>query len=180
MGAKKQSKRKTTETKAKAKLTTFRTKVADEGENFVVELPFDVKEVFGQARPPIVITLTTPRGSYSFRWTVSVYGGKSYIGVRRSHREAAGLRPGESVSITIAADDEPRVIEPPTDLASALKKSAAARVAWDALSFTHKREHAEALLDAKKPETRARRLEKTMEMLLAKPAKPAPKKKRAS
>jgi hypothetical protein len=153
--------------KTSAPSLTFRAKVAAEDENFVVRVPFDVKEVFGKARPPIIITV----GSYSFRWTVAVYGGESYIGFRRSHREAAGLRPGQTVSITITLDDQPRVVETPSDLAKALKTNRVARAAWDALSFTHKREHAEALLDAKKPETRTRRLEKTIQMLLARPVK---------
>ena len=72
------------------------------------------------------------------------------------------------VAIRIEADTEPRVVEPPADLAKALKRDAAAKAAWKKLSFTHKKEHAEALLDAKKPETRASRLEKTLAMLKAK------------
>jgi uncharacterized protein YdeI (YjbR/CyaY-like superfamily) len=46
-----------------------------------------------------------------------------------------------------------------------LAKDKNARAAWEALSFTHQREHAEAIEDAKKPETRARRVEKTIAML---------------
>ncbi|MDB4969578.1 MAG: hypothetical protein JWN44_5267 [Myxococcales bacterium] len=60
------------------------------------------------------------------------------------------------------------VVDPPADLKKALAANKAARAAWETLSFTHPREHAEALLDAKKPDTRARRLAKTLEMLLAK------------
>jgi hypothetical protein len=149
------------------KSQTFKTKVAPEGENFLIQLPFDVRKIFGQARPPIVITVA----KYSFRSTVSVYGGEYFIGIRRSHRDAAELKPGQTVSITIALDDAPRVVEAPKDLAAALKKNAAAKAAWEALSFTHKKEHADALLDAKKPETRERRLDKTIEMLLAAPKK---------
>jgi Bacteriocin-protection, YdeI or OmpD-Associated/Domain of unknown function (DUF1905) len=144
-------------------------KVAEEGENFLVRVPFDVRAVFGQARPPVVISVD----GYSFRSTVAVYGGEYFIGIRRSHREAAGLSPRQEVSITLTRDDEPRVIDPPADLAAALKKNAVARAAWDALSFSHKREHVTALEDAKKPETRARRLENTIAMLLA--AKPVKK-----
>ncbi len=162
---------------------TFDVKVADEGENFLVKLPFDVREVFGQARPPVVIDVA----GYRFRSTIAVYGGEYFIGIRRSHREAAGLEPRKKITITVTLDDQPRVVEPPADLAAVLKKSTAARAAWDALSYTHKREHANALADAKKPETRARRLEKTIEMLLAKPPrksaaaeKPGAKKSAAS
>ena len=64
---------------------TFDVKVAEEGENFLVRLPFDVVEVFGRARPPVVIDVD----GYRFRSTVAVYGGEYFIGIRRSHREAA-------------------------------------------------------------------------------------------
>jgi hypothetical protein len=157
---------------------TFRAKVPADDDHFVIELPFDVTKTFGRARPPVVIDVAPLREArgrerrrdrYSFRWTVTVYGGKSYIGMRRSHREAAGLAAGQAVSITVSLDDKPRVVDPPPDLAALLAKNAAARASWEALSFTHKKEHAEAILGAKKPETRARRIEKTIAMLLAKP-----------
>lgn len=66
---------------------------------------------------------------------------------------------------TIGLDTRVREVEPPADLKAALARNPAARAKWEALSFTHKREHAEALLGAKKPETRTRRLQKTIEML---------------
>jgi uncharacterized protein YdeI (YjbR/CyaY-like superfamily) len=94
-----------------------------------------------------------------------VYGGKSYVGVRRSHREAAKLAPGQRVRVVIELDEAPRTVTPPKELAAVLAKDKNARAAWEALSFTHQREHAEAIEDAKKPETRARRVEKTIAML---------------
>jgi hypothetical protein len=130
----------------------------------LVELPFDPKETFGKARAPVVVTV---RGVV-LRTTVSVYGGRSYIGFRREIREQAKLAPGMKVKIRIELDTEPRVVEPPPDLAKALGRSKEAKAAWDALSFTHRREHVEALESAKRPETRASRLEKTLEMLKAK------------
>lgn len=159
--APKTTKKKRVSPATKTPSQTFKTKVAPEGENFLVKLPFDVRTIFGKARPPIVVTLN----GYSFRSTVAVYGGESYIGIRRSNREAARLVPGKIVAITITADLEPRTIEPPKDLAAVLKKDAKLRAAWEALSFSHKREHVDALEQAKKPETRARRLAKTDEIL---------------
>src|SRR5687768_1915208 len=92
---------------------TFKATVAAEDENFVVKLPFDPTDVFGKARPPIVITV----GDYSFRSTIMIYGGEPYIGVRKSHREAARLRPGQKVDVTVAFDDQPREVEVPPELA---------------------------------------------------------------
>lgn len=131
------------------------------GDIALIQVPGDVRAVFGKARPPIVATFE----QYAFRTTIAVYGGKSYVGVRRSHREAGKLAAGQSVRVVLELDDAPRTVTPPKELASALRKDAKARAAWDALSFTHKREHAEAIADAKKPETRARRVAKAIEML---------------
>jgi len=134
------------------------------GDGFV-DLPFDVKQEFGKARPPVKISIN----GFGYRSTVSVYGGKYMVPVRKDRREAAGAKQGDVVKVTIALDEEERTVEPPPDLKAALAKNAAAKARWGKLSFTHKREHAEALLAAKKPETRARRLQRTLEMLTAKP-----------
>lgn len=130
------------------------------GDGFI-ELPFDVRKEFGRARPPVKVSVN----SCKYRSTVSVYGGKYMVPVRKSRQDEAGVKTGDLCKVTIALDTEVREVEPPPDLKAALAKNSAARVRWDALSFTQKREHAEALLAAKKPETRSRRLQKTMEML---------------
>ena len=143
----------------------------EKGSVALVELPFDPKAEFGKARPAVKVTV---RGVV-LRTTVSVYGGKSYIGFRREIREQAGLSPGMKVKIRIEADDEPRVIVAPADLRVALDANAEASAAWDKLSYSHRKEHVQALEQAKRPETRASRLEKTLEMLIAK-SKPAKKK----
>ena len=127
------------------------------------EVPFDVKAVFGRARPPVCVTVN----GYAFRTTVSVYGGCSYVGVRRSHREAAGVAVGDRVRVTMALDEAPRVVSAPAELTAALKKDAAAKAAWSELSYSHKKEWADAIRDAKRPETRARRVDKALASLQA-------------
>jgi Bacteriocin-protection, YdeI or OmpD-Associated/Domain of unknown function (DUF1905) len=139
---------------------TFKTNFGDGG----IELPFDVRKEFGKARPPVKVTIN----GFTYRSTVSVYGGKYFIPVRKDRQEAAKINLGDICKVTVASDTEAREVDPPPDLKAAFAKNTAARAQWEKLSFTHKREHAEALLAAKKPETRARRLQKTLEMLAAK------------
>ncbi len=127
-------------------------------------MPFDVRKKFGKARPPVNVSIN----GYTFRSTVAVYGQKYFVPVRRDRREAAGVKVGDVVSVRIALDTKPRDIEPPPELKAALKKNAAAKAMWERLSYTHKREFAEVILQAKKPETRARRVEKTLAELTAK------------
>jgi hypothetical protein len=146
--------------------TPMKTFVATLGEDkpgsvALVPLPFDPRTEFGKARAPVKVTVN----GVVLRSTVAVYGGKPYIGFRREICEQAKLAPGMQVTIRIEADTAPRVVTPPPDLRKALKADPAAKAAWDSLSFTHRKEHAEALLGAKKPETRASRLQKTLTML---------------
>lgn len=134
------------------------------GKGFV-ELPFDVRQEFGKARLPVNISIN----GCSYRSTVSVYGGKYFVPVRKDRREAAGVKSGEIVKVTVAPDAEERTVEPPPDLKAALSKNASAKARWEKLSYTNKKEHAEAILGAKKSETRARRLQRTLETLTRKP-----------
>jgi Bacteriocin-protection, YdeI or OmpD-Associated/Domain of unknown function (DUF1905) len=132
-----------------------------EGRLPLVELPFDVKEAYGTARPKVKATVN----DVTLRTTVSVYGGRSYVGFRKEIQEAAGIRIGDRIRVRIEPDVEPRKVEVPEDLARALRKDRAARQAFEGLSYTHRREYAEWVGEAKKPETRHRRVEKTIDML---------------
>jgi hypothetical protein len=129
---------------------------------FVV--PFDVKEVFGKARPPVLVKI----GKYSYPSTPAVYGGKWYVPVRREHRAAMGVEAGDVLRVTLELDRSERKVVPPPDLAAALKGNAKAQERWRSSSYSHQKEHVAAILDAKRPETRARRIEKTIQMLTAK------------
>ena len=116
----------------------------------------------GKKRPPVRVTLN---GAYTYRSTVSVYGGRYYLPIRREIREACGLAPGMPVEVTLTLDDEPRQIEIPDDLAAAFAGDPGAQDAFDRLSFTHRREYVEWVTSAKREETRTRRVAQTLEML---------------
>ena len=128
-----------------------------------VELPFDPKEVFGKVRAPVRVTLN----GYTFTTTIAAMGGPPCIGIRTGYREAAGLQGGERVDVRVELDTGKREVKPPADLVKALKAAPPAWERWQELSFTHQREHAEAVAGAKKPETRARRIVKAVEMVHA-------------
>ena len=87
------------------------------------------------------------------------------IPLRKSNREAAGLKGGETLKVKIELDTEMREVRVPADLQRELQASKAAWDKWQSLSYTHKREHVEAIESAKKEETRARRLANTMRLL---------------
>ena len=127
-----------------------------------VVLPFDPRTVFGRARPPVVVTI----GDYTYRSTVCTMRGVTFVPLRRSHREGAGVVEGTPVDVTLTLDTEPRSIAAPDDLRAALEE-AGAWDRWQKLAYTHQREHVEAVEGAKKPETRARRIAKCVATLSA-------------
>ena len=131
-----------------------------------IMLPFDAEEAFGKrGRVPVRGTIN----GTEFRSSVFRMGNKPYfMVVNRLIRERGGLTAGEKVSVVMERDDEPRTIEPPDDFAQAVHAEKDAQAVWDKLSFTHRREYVQAIEEAKRPETRARRIVKTIEQLKAK------------
>jgi uncharacterized protein YdeI (YjbR/CyaY-like superfamily) len=84
------------------------------------------------------------------------------LGVLKAIREQLGKAPGDVVAVTVERDDHARAVAVPDDLAAALA-AAGARDVFDALSFTHRREHVTAIEEAKRPATRAKRVAATVE-----------------
>ena len=146
---------------------TVRVKIFFDGSMCFVPVPFDAKAVFGKVRAPVRVTLN----GYTYRSTIASMGGTVCIPLRRSNREAAGLEGGETIDVEIALDAEKRVVKPPSELVKALKAKPPAWERWREMSFTHQREYAEAIEEAKKPETRARRVAEAVRMIRARPAK---------
>ena len=129
---------------------------------FAVPLPFDPKAVFGKNRVPVVVNIN----GHSYRTTVTHMGGPPWLPLRESNREAAGVTSGVPVEVVVALDEEVRTVAVPDDLAAALAALPGGQETWDKASFTHRREYVEAIEDAKKPETRQRRLEKAVEFVM--------------
>jgi hypothetical protein len=126
-----------------------------------MEVPAEVVERLGAGkRPPVKVTI----GGYTYRNTIAVMGGRYMLGVSAEHRAGAGVAAGDTVKVTLELDAEPRTVSVPDGLAAALR-AAGVDEAFARLAFTHRKEHVRAVEDAKKPETRARRIAKTVEML---------------
>ena len=140
---------------------TFKTTLWREGNLCAIRVPFDPKEVFGKVRAPVKVTLK----GYTYRSTISSMGGETLIPLRKSHRDAAGLRGDETLNVTLELDDDKREVEPPADLVKALSALPGGWAAWRTLSYTHQREHVEAIEGAKQPETRGRRIEKAVALV---------------
>lgn len=125
------------------------------------EIPAELVEQLGGGRKPkVTVTLN---GRHTYRSSVAVMGGMYMLGVSAANRHAASIAAGEVVRLDLVLDTAPREVERPPDLSAALDANAAASKAFEALSYSDKRRHLLAIEDAKTPETRARRIAKTVE-----------------
>jgi hypothetical protein len=105
-----------------------------------------------------------------YRSSLMKCGGIFHLGVHKATLAAAGVKAPARVTVSIELDDEPLPADTvPADLSKALERNRAAREAWKVLRPSLKREHVTALVGARKPETRARRLEKIVESLAKAP-----------
>jgi hypothetical protein len=129
-----------------------------------IRVPDEVVTALGGGkRPAVAVTLN----GYTYRTTVAPMGGEYWIGVRAEIREAARVAAGETHDIDIALDTAPREIAVPDDLAAALAEHPQARAFFDGLSYTNRSTYVSWVEDAKKPETRAQRVEKSVAALRA-------------
>ena len=141
----------------------FRTTILQTGKTatgFVI--PDDVVAALGAGkRPPVTVTIN----GYTYRNTVAVMGGQFMIGVSSEHRGPAGVSPGDEVDVDLELDTAPRVIDVPAELAAALEADPAANATFERLSYSNKSWHTLQVTGTNNPETRARRVEKSIAAL---------------
>ncbi|MGB2756584.1 MAG: YdeI/OmpD-associated family protein [Acidimicrobiia bacterium] len=125
-------------------------------------MPFDPKVVFGKARAAVIVTVN---GHVPFRTTTMLYGGTAYVGLRKDQLREFGVAAGDGVQVTVDLDAAPRVVEVPAELAAAFKTAPDVAAYFESLSFTHRKEYARWVAEAKKQETRDARASKAIQML---------------
>ncbi|MEP6642698.1 MAG: YdeI/OmpD-associated family protein [Gaiellales bacterium] len=128
------------------------------------EVPDEVVAALGPGqRPAVLVTI----GGHSYRSTVARMGGRYLVPLSAEHRVAAGVAAGDDVEVDLEADTAPREVSTPPDLADALRGDDTARAYFDGLAYSHRKEWVRWIEEAKKPETRSKRLAATVEALRA-------------
>lgn len=129
-----------------------------------LSVPPEIVAAFGKGkRPKVIITLN----GYTYRSTVAAYGDVFLLPLNQEHRAAAGVEAGDVVEVTLELDTEPRTVEVPDVLAAALAENGV-REAFDALSYTRRKEHVRQVESARAEDTRQRRIAKIVAALQAK------------
>lgn len=120
-----------------------------------IQVPGEAVAALGSGkRPKVVVHLN----GHVYRTTVAAYGDVFMLPVSAEHRQAAGLKAGDQVEVTLELDQEPRTVAVPDDLAEALAASPGAAATFDALSYSQRKEHVRQVESAKAQETRQRRI----------------------
>lgn len=121
----------------------------------------EVATLGGGKRAAVRVTV----GEKTARLRLAVMGGRTCIGMSKAVRADLGLQIGDALRAHIALDEAPREVEVPPELAAALAADGEAEAAYARLAFTHRKEYAVWVGEAKKPETRLRRAEQAVAML---------------
>jgi len=145
---------------------TFRAPIRPSGRGgggHLVDVPTEVVEALGgKGRIPVTATFD----GVPYRGSIVRMGGGAVLGVQKAIMAEAGVGVGDSLTVVVRNDEGPREVEVPVDLAEALARNGAAHAAFEGLSFSHKREYVRSITEAKRPQTRARRIELTIEQLV--------------
>ena len=133
----------------------FSTTMFQMGNNTGIEVPAEIVAALDAGkRPPVVVKVN----GYEYRSTVAPMGGKYLLPFSAERRKESGIEGGDAIDVELTLDTSPRTVEVPDDLRTALNVTPTAAKAWDKLSYTHRKKHVRSVLDAKKAETRTRRI----------------------
>jgi len=143
----------------------FKSKIeAARGGGAVAEIPAELVGPLGGLKQ---MRMIGSLNGVPMRTSTMPYRGAFYVGLHKAVREEAGVEVGDEVEIELTRDDSPRVLELAPELEATLAADPELRARFDALSFSRRRELADPIREAVKPETRAARLEKALAALRA-------------
>ena len=127
-----------------------------------IHVPDEVVAALGTSRKPAVrVTIN----GYTYRSTIAFMGGEFWLGVSAENRRLSGTAAGDEVDIDLEIDTEPREVTVPADFAAALDREPQAKRFFEGLSYSNRLRHVLAIEDAKTPETRQRRIDKSVATL---------------
>jgi hypothetical protein len=115
----------------------------------------------GAKRFPVVATVN----GYTWRTSVARMGGEFLLGLSKQVRQGAGAEAGDEVDVTLELDTAPREVDVPDALATALAADPEVQASFERMAFTHRKEYARWIAEAKQEQTRQRRVQQALEMI---------------
>jgi len=129
-----------------------------------MKVPFSVEKAWG-TRGQVRVRGTL--NGFPYRSSIFPDGkGGHQMMVNKAMQQGAGAKPGDTMKVVMELDAEPRTVTAPADLRKALAKNARAKAAFEKLAYSHKKEYVDWIEEAKRAETRAARIDKTLGKLV--------------
>ena len=143
---------------------TFKTILLQAGKTATgIKIPPEIIEKLGAGKkPPVKVTIN----GFTYRSTVAVMGGAFMVGVNAENRMGAKVNGGDKIEVTIELDTQPREVDVPADFQKILNKNAEAKKKFATLSYSKQKELVAPITDAKTEETKQRRIEKALSILI--------------
>lgn len=129
-----------------------------------IEFPYNVEKEFGKKGQ---VKVKAWFDGFLYRGSLVKMGHSCHwIGLNKEVRTAIGKEPGDKVHVIIEEDKEERTVEIPAELKEALNNHPIAKAKFEKYSYTHRKEYVMYFSEAKKEETRAKRLQQIIDKLM--------------
>lgn len=140
---------------------SFDTVVIPDGNHASIAIPDEILAELGtNRRAPLIVTVN----NHSYRSTATAVGGECRVVFPAADRAAAGVRGGDAITVHLEVESGVRVVDLHPDLDAALV-TAGLRDFFDTLAYSHRKEYARAVAEAKQDETRVRRIDASIEKI---------------
>jgi hypothetical protein len=136
-------------------MVKFNTTLLQTGNNTGIDVPAEVVAALGSGKKPAVMVRI---GSYSYRSTIAVMGGRNLIAFSADRRKETGLKGGDAIEVELELDTAPRQVLVPDDLAAELAAAPGAKASFDELSYSNQLRHVLSVTEAKTADTRQKRI----------------------
>jgi hypothetical protein len=130
-----------------------------------VEFPFSTEEIFGKKGQVKIKAVFDDKVEYRGS-LVKMKSECHILGLTQEIRKQLGKTFGDEVSVSLTEDKEERVVEIAEDIVLLFNENPEAKVLFDKMSYTHRKEYIRWIEEAKKPETRENRKVKMIRMIL--------------
>lgn len=133
-----------------------------ESDNAGIPVPEEVVTALGGGNhPKVSLTLN----GFTYRSSIAKMGGGFWIPASKARRKEGNLEVDVPYEIDIELDTAPRSVDIPEELAVHFASNPESKAAWDALSYSNQLRLVTPINNAKKPETRARNVDKVIAQL---------------
>ena len=137
--------------------------IQSEGHGAWVDFPYDLEELYGAKN---LVPIKAKIDGHPYQGRLAKMGGEcAMLLMRKDVRAAIGKQAGDIVHVVVTLDDQPRVLEIPPDFQTILDDNPQAKQFFEGLSYSHQREYVLWITEAKREETRQRRMHKAIDML---------------